>query len=58
MWFVVYISLLIFRYVGVVMGAVRAANRYVDREAPWALAKTDKERMATVLAVLCEVSRP
>ena len=33
------------------------ANRYVDEMAPWALRKTDPDRMAEVLWVLCEVIR-
>jgi methionyl-tRNA synthetase len=33
---------------------VRAANAYIDRQAPWALRKTDPERMAAVLRVLVE----
>ncbi len=33
------------------------ANRYVDEQAPWALKKTDPERMATVLYVLAETVR-
>ncbi len=36
---------------------VRAANAYVDVQAPWALKKTDPERMKTVLYVLAEVVR-
>jgi methionyl-tRNA synthetase len=36
---------------------VRAANVYVDRQAPWALRKTDPARMATVLYVLAETVR-
>lgn len=36
---------------------VGAANRYVDEQAPWALKKTDPERMGTVLYVLAEVIR-
>lgn len=36
---------------------VRAANGYVDRQAPWALKKTDPARMATVLYVLAETLR-
>ncbi len=36
---------------------IRAANAYVDKQAPWALRKTDPERMATVLYVLAEVIR-
>ncbi len=33
------------------------ANRYVDEQAPWALRKTDPDRMATVLYVLAETLR-
>jgi len=33
------------------------ANRYVDEQAPWALRKTDPERMETVLYVLAETLR-
>ena len=36
---------------------VAAANRYIDQQAPWALKKTDPERMAQVLAVIAEVVR-
>ena len=36
---------------------VRAANAYIDRQAPWALRKTDPARMQTVLYVLCETIR-
>lgn len=36
---------------------IAAANAYVDEQAPWALKKTDPERMAVVLAVLHEVIR-
>ncbi len=36
---------------------VRAANAYVDRQAPWALRKTDPDRMRTVLYVLAETLR-
>jgi len=32
--------------------AVFACNAYIDSEAPWALRKTDPERMQTVLATL------
>ena len=35
------------------MQAVFACNAYVDEQAPWALRKTDPERMNRVLAVLC-----
>ena len=34
------------------MNAVFACNQYVDEQAPWALRKTDPERMAAVLMVL------
>ena len=34
------------------MEAVWACNRYVDEQAPWALKKTDPERMAAVLQTL------
>ncbi len=36
---------------------VRAANAYVDRQAPWVLRKENPERMATVLYVLTDVIR-
>jgi len=36
---------------------VRAANAYIDRQAPWALRKTDPVRMASVLRVLADVLR-
>ena len=36
---------------------VRAANTWVDRQAPWALRKTDPARMAAVLYTLCETLR-
>lgn len=36
---------------------IRAANGYVDAQAPWKLAKEDQERMATVLYVLAETIR-
>lgn len=36
---------------------VRAANAYVDRQAPWKLRKEDPDRMATVLYVLAETIR-
>ncbi len=36
---------------------VRAANVYVDHQAPWALRKSDPARMATVLFVLAETIR-
>jgi methionyl-tRNA synthetase len=36
---------------------IRAANGYIDRQAPWALSRTDRARMATVLRVLLRVLR-
>ena len=36
---------------------IRAANGYIDRQAPWALAKTDKARMGAVLRVLADAMR-
>ena len=36
---------------------VRASNAYIDRQAPWALKKTDPARMAAVLRVLADVLR-
>jgi len=36
---------------------IRGANAYIDRQAPWALRKTDTVRMATVLRVLAEMLR-
>jgi len=36
---------------------IRAANVYIDRQAPWVLRKTDPRRMATVLRVLLDSLR-
>ena len=36
---------------------IRAANSYIDRQAPWALRKTDATRMEAVLRVLADVLR-
>ena len=36
---------------------IRAANAYIDHQAPWALRKTDPARMADVLRVLVDVQR-
>jgi len=36
---------------------IRAANSYVDRQAPWTLKKEDPDRMQTVLYVLADVIR-
>ncbi len=40
-----------------VWSVVRAANGYVDKQAPWVLRKENPERMATVLYVLIDVIR-
>ena len=37
---------------------IRAANGYIDRQAPWVLKKTDPARMAHVLRVLVDAMRP
>jgi methionyl-tRNA synthetase len=39
------------------MNAVFACNQYVDEQAPWALRKTDPERMAAVLMTLFQCVR-
>ncbi len=44
-------------YLVLVWEKIRAANQYVDTEAPWQLYKTDKERLQTVLWTLCETIR-
>lgn len=36
---------------------IRASNAYIDQQAPWALKKTDPERMAVVLRVLVDTLR-
>jgi methionyl-tRNA synthetase len=36
---------------------VRAANAYIDHQAPWVLRKTDSERMGAVLRELCSALR-
>ncbi len=41
----------------VIFDVVGLANRYVDAQAPWALRKTDSERMGTVLYNLAETIR-
>jgi len=40
-----------------IWAVIRAANAYVDHQAPWALRKEDPARMATVLYVLAETVR-
>lgn len=40
-----------------IMVVARAADGYIDAQAPWKLKKEDPERMAIVLAVLAEVIR-
>ncbi|MEQ8371303.1 MAG: methionine--tRNA ligase, partial [Alphaproteobacteria bacterium] len=49
--------LAIHRALETIWEVVGAANRYVDEMAPWALRKSDPERMATVLYTLAEVLR-
>lgn len=41
----------------VIWKLIRAANQYIDYQAPWSLKKTDPERMNIVLGVLAEVIR-
>jgi methionyl-tRNA synthetase len=36
---------------------IRAANAYIDKQAPWALRKTDPARMADVLRILADTIR-
>lgn len=45
------------RAIGEIWDVVGDANRYVDAQAPWALRKTDPDRMKTVLYVLAETVR-
>ena len=47
----------ILKYVQVVVAMIWEANKYIDTMAPWALKKTDPDRMATVLYVILEVLR-
>jgi len=47
----------IHKYVDTMVSMVWDANKYVDDMAPWALKKTDQERMKTVLYVLMETLR-
>ncbi len=44
-------------YLETVWVVIRAANAYVDHQAPWKLKKDDPERMGTVLYVLAETVR-
>lgn len=48
---------LIHKALEAIWSVVGEANRYVDAQAPWALKKTDPERMQTVLYVLADVIR-
>ncbi len=41
----------------VIWNLIAEANRYIDKEAPWLLKKTDPERMQDVLIILMEVIR-
>jgi methionyl-tRNA synthetase len=45
------------RALGAIWEVIGEANRYVDAQAPWALAKTDPSRRDTVLWVLAETIR-
>jgi methionyl-tRNA synthetase len=45
------------KYVEVMVGMIWETNKYIDEMSPWALKKTDTERMATVLYVIMEVLR-
>lgn len=47
----------ILKYIQVVVGMIWEANKYIDKMAPWALKKTDPDRMNTVLYVILEVLR-
>ncbi|MGB0935555.1 MAG: methionine--tRNA ligase [Alphaproteobacteria bacterium] len=47
----------IHKYCEVVWQVIGEANRYIDVQEPWALRKTDTERMNTVLNVLVNVIR-
>ncbi len=47
----------IHKYLETIWTTLGEANRYIDEQAPWALKKTDPERMATVLYVVAEVVR-
>jgi methionyl-tRNA synthetase len=40
-----------------IIQVAKMGNKYIDTQAPWALVKTDKERMRTVLYVLSELLR-
>ncbi len=44
-------------YANELISMVWEANKYIDTMAPWALRKTDEQRMATVLYVIMEVLR-
>ena len=41
----------------IIWHVIAEANRYVDKQAPWSLKKTDFDRMSEVLGVLVEVIR-
>lgn len=47
----------IHQYANTLIGLVKESNKYIDVMAPWALKKTDTERMNTVLYVLVESLR-
>ncbi len=47
----------IHKYLETVWNVLHDANQYIDEQAPWALKKTDPERMASVLYVVAETVR-
>ncbi|MEO0329250.1 MAG: methionine--tRNA ligase [Pseudomonadota bacterium] len=47
----------IHKYLEMIWKVLGEANRYIDEQAPWALKKTDPERMRTVLWVVAETVR-
>jgi methionyl-tRNA synthetase len=47
----------IYQTTGAILYSVYEANAYVDKQAPWALRKTDPDRMETVLSVLLRTIR-
>jgi len=45
------------KYIEVLVSMIWDTNKYIDDMEPWALKKTDPDRMATVLVVILEVLR-
>ena len=48
---------LLHKYLAAVWALLGEADRYIDAQAPWALKKTDPDRMDTVLYVVAEIVR-